>query len=405
MKFLPLLFFAVLYIPAQSQIWNPIRHCVVDGSGECISNTILTALPFLRITPDARSGALGDAGVALSADPNAIHHNAARLAFAEQDLSISATLSPWLRNLGIDDIYLFYLTSYKKLDDLQTVGLGLRYFSLGSIDFKDENGMDLGTGRPNEFEIVGSYARKLSPKFSASLSAKYARSSLASNRSIGGTQIFPATTFAADIGVFYKSKLGASGRSNYLSLGAAITNLGAKVSYTRNTVKDFIPTNLGIGANYEMNFDDYNTLNLILDINKLMVPTPCPIGDTTCFDVNKNRIADYREKPLFSGVFGSFTDATGGFREELQELTFSLGMEYWYDKTFAIRMGYFHENALKGNRKYFTLGCGFKYNVFGINLSYLVPTNITRSPLANTLRFSFIFDLGAFEAGSADSQN
>ncbi|MFN8281135.1 MAG: type IX secretion system outer membrane channel protein PorV [Saprospiraceae bacterium] len=387
-------------INAVGQIWNPIRHCVVDASGECVSNTILTAMPFLRITPDARSGALGDAGVALSADPNAIHHNAARLAFAEQDLSISATLSPWLRNLGIDDIYLFYLSGYKKIDKLQTAGMAIRYFSLGSIDFKDENGMDLGTGRPNEFEVVGSYARKLSPNLSASLSAKYARSSLASNRTIGGTQIYPATTFGADLGVFYKGKLGASGRSNYLSLGGSITNLGAKVSYTRNTVKDFIPTNLAIGANYEMNFDDYNTLNAIFDINKLMVPSPCPIGDSTCFDVNKNRIADYREKDLFTGVFGSFTDATGGFREELQELMLSFGLEYWYDKTFAIRMGYFHENALKGNRKFFTLGTGFKYNVFSINLSYLVPTNITRSPLANTLRFSFIFDLGAFQTSS-----
>ncbi|MEO6189454.1 MAG: type IX secretion system outer membrane channel protein PorV [Saprospiraceae bacterium] len=383
-----------------AQIWDPIRGCVVDASGDCVSNTILSALPFLRITPDARSGALGDAGVALSADPNAIHHNAARLAFADQNLSISATLSPWLRNLGIDDIYLFYLTGYKKIDDLQAVGLGVRFFSLGSIDFKDANGMDLGTGRPNEIEIVGSYARKLSPKFSASLSAKYARSSLASNRTIGTTQIFPATTFAADIGVFYKTKMGSSGRRNFLSLGGAITNLGSKVSYTRNTTKDFIPTNLAIGGNYEMNFDDYNSLNVMLDINKLMIPTPCPIGDTTCFDLNKNQIADYREKPLFNGVFGSFSDATGGIKEELQELVYSLGVEYWYDKQFAVRMGYFHEHALKGNRKFFTLGCGFKYNIYGINLSYLVPTNITRSPLANTLRFSFIFDLGAFNSES-----
>ncbi|MEP7195776.1 MAG: type IX secretion system outer membrane channel protein PorV [Saprospiraceae bacterium] len=396
--------FLVLIFSSQvfSQYWDVHRGCVVDGSGECISNTILTAMPFLRINPDARSGALGDAGVALSADPNAIHHNAARLAFADQDLSMSATLSPWLKNLGIDDIYLFYLAGYKKLDDLQTVGLGLRFFSLGSIDFKDENGMDLGTGKPFEFEIAGAYARKLSPNLSASLSAKYARSSLASNRSIGGIQIYPANTFAADIGFFYKAKMGASGRRNYLSLGGAITNLGSKVSYTRNTVKDFIPTNLAIGGNYEMNFDDYNSLNLILDINKLMVPTPCPFGDSSCYDVNHNAIADTREKSLFDGVFGSFNDATGGFKEEIQELMYSVGVEYWYDKQFAVRLGYFHEHALKGNRKYFTLGCGVKYNVFGINLSYLVPTNITRSPLANTLRFSFIFDLGAFNADATN---
>lgn len=389
--------FFLSYSIANSQYWDSRRGCIVGPAGDCVSNTLLTALPFLRITPDARSGALGDAGVALSADPNAMHHNAARLAFAEQDLSFSATMSPWLRNLGIDDIYLFYLSGYKKVDNLQTVGGAVRFFSLGSIEFKDENGNDLGTGNPFEFEILGAYSRKLSNKLSASLSAKYAQSSLASNRTIGGTQIIPARTFGADIGFFYKSKMGASGRSNYLSLGGAITNLGSKVAYTKTATRDFIPTNLALGGNYEMNFDDYNTLNLVLEINKLMVPSTIPFGDSS-FDVNRNQIADYREKPLFEGIFGSFSDAPGGFKEEIQELMYSVGLEYWYDKQFAVRMGYFHEHAFKGNRKFFTLGVGVKYNVFAINLSYLVPTNITRSPLANTLRFSFVFDLGAFEA-------
>ncbi|NOT36514.1 MAG: type IX secretion system outer membrane channel protein PorV [Saprospiraceae bacterium] len=380
-----------------AQYWDATRGCIVNQSGDCVSNTLLTALPFLRITPDARSGALGDAGVALSPDPNAMHHNAARLAFAEQDMSFSATMSPWLRNLGIDDIYLFYLSGYKKLDNLQTVGGSLRFFSLGSIDFKDENGNDLGTGNPFEFEISAAYSRKLSSKLSASLTAKYAQSSLASNRTIGGTQIIPARTFAADLGFFYKSKMGASGRSNYLSIGGAITNLGSKVAYTKTATRDFIPTNLALGGNYEMNFDDYNSLNVILEISKLMVPSTIPFGHPE-FDADTNKIADYREKPLFEGIFGSFGDAVGGFKEETQELMYSVGMEYWYDKQFAVRMGYFHEHAFKGNRKFFTLGCGVKYNIFGINLSYLVPTNITRSPLANTLRFSFVFDLGAFEA-------
>ncbi len=399
MRYSLILILVVVFINnSYSQYWSSTRGCIVNQSGDCVSNTLLTALPFLRITPDSRSGALGDAGVALSTDPNAMHHNAARLAFAEDDLSISATMSPWLRGLGIDDIYLFYLSGYKKIDNFQTVGLGIRFFSLGAIDFKDDNGNDLGTGRPFEFEIAGAYSRKLSNKLSASLTAKFAQSSLASNRSIGGTQIIPARTFAADLGVFYKSKAGASGRSNFLSLGAAITNLGNKVAYTKTAVRDFIPTNLAIGANYEMNFDDYNTLNIVAEINKLMVPTTIPFGDSIRGDVNGNKIADYREKALFDGIFGSFTDAPGGFSEEIQELMYSVGLEYWYDKVFAVRMGYFHENTLKGNRKFFTLGCGVKYNIYGINLSYLVPTNITRSPLANTLRFSFVFDFGAFKA-------
>ena len=192
--------------------------------------------------------------------------------------------------------------------------------------------------------------------------------------------------------------MGASGRRNYLSLGAAVTNIGSKVTYVKGLVKDVIPTNLGIGANYEMNFDDFNSINLILDINKFLVPTPIPPGHPD-YNVNPlDSIADYRQKPLFSGIFGSFSDAPGGAREELQELMYSLGIEYWYDKQFAVRAGYFHENSLKGNRQYLTLGCGFKYNVFGMNLSYLVPTNNTRSPLANTIRFSLLFDMAAFNS-------
>jgi len=393
------IFFIIITLCATSilkgQTWSKPKRCIIDqATGECVTNTLLTALPFMHINPDARAGGIGDAGLATSADPNALHFNAAKLAFVENKFALSATLSPWLRNLNIDDIYLLYLSGYYKVGKDQAVGGAIRYFSLGAIDFRDEFGNDLGTGRPNEIEITGAYARKLTPKLSASLSAKFALSSLATGRTVSGTQIFPARTFAADIGVFYKGPAGSSGRRNYLSLGAAITNLGAKVTYTKSTTRDFIPTNIGIGGNYEMNFDDYNSLNLILDFNKLMVPSTIPQGHPD-FDANNNKVADIREKPLFSGVFGSFSDAVGGFTEEMQEITIHPAIEYWYDKQFAVRMGYFYEHALKGNRKFFSLGCGVKYNVFSINISYLVPTNINRSPLANTLRFTFIFDLGA----------
>lgn len=393
--------FLILNNSVTAQYWNPIKGCIVDNrTGECLSNTILTALPFLRINPDARSGALGDAGVALSADPNAMHHNASRLAFAEQDMGIAATYTPWLRNLNIDDIYLFYLTGFKKVDKNQSVGMGLRYFSLGDIEFRDINGEDLGTGKPNELEVNLAYARKLSEKFSASLSAKFAYSNLASGRTVNGSEITSAKSFGADIGTFYRTKLGQSGRRNYLNVGMAITNIGSKVTYVKNLTKDFIPTNLSLGANYEMNFDDYNTLNIIGEMNKFMVPSPYPVGDSINNDKNKNGISDYREKSLFEGMFGSFSDAPGGFREELQEMMWSLAFEYWYDKQFAVRMGYFSEHSLKGNRKFLTLGCGLKYNVFGLNLSYLVPTNSNRSPLANTLRFTLLFD---FANRSAES--
>ena len=385
--------FAYSSLLGQNYKFDVTRKCFVDGAtNECVSNTILTALPFLRISPDARGGAMGDAGVSLTTDPNAMHYNAARLAFAEDNTGLASTYSPWLRNLGIDDIYMVYLSGYTKIDKTQAAGMAIRYFSLGSIDFRDDNGNDLGTGRPNEFEFNAAYARKLSPVLSGSLSAKFVYSNLASGRFVQANQISSARSFGADIGVFYRNKLGQSGRRNYLNAGLAITNIGSKVTYIKGLVKDFIPTNLGLGATYEMNFDDFNSFSVTAEINKFMVPTPIPQGDPN-FDVDSNKVADYREKPLFEGIFGSFSDAPGGFTEELQELMWTIGLEYWYDKQFAVRAGYFHEHVLKGDRKFLTMGCGIKYNIFGINLSYLVPTTNNRSPLANTLRFSIIFDL------------
>ncbi|MDQ3141222.1 MAG: type IX secretion system outer membrane channel protein PorV [Bacteroidota bacterium] len=403
--YVPVLLFTCLCYFGEAQIWDPVKKCVVDATngtnGDCLSNTLLTAVPFLRITPDARSGALGDAGVSLTPDANALHHNAARLPFADQNLSISATLSPWLRNLGIDDIYLMYLTGFYKIDDNQVAGAAVRYFSLGEIEFRDDVGSSLGTGRPNEVEANFTYARKLSPIFSASLSAKFVYSNLASGRFVGASEITSAKSFGADIGVFYRNTLGSSGRRNYLNVGMAITNIGSKVTYIKELNKDFIPTNLGLGGTYEMNFDDYNSLSVTAEVNKLLVPSPIPFGNSA-YDVDTNKVADFREKGLFEGIFGSFNDGVGGFSEELQEFTYSLGLEYWYDKQFAVRFGYFNEHALKGNRKFLTMGCGFKYNVFGLNLSYLVPTNTNRSPLANTLRFSLTYD---FLPASAPTEN
>lgn len=376
-----------------AQVWDPGQKCLVDQAGNCISNTLLTAVPFLRINPDARSGGMGDAGLATSADPNAMHYNESKLVFAEQDIAISATYTPWLRNLGIQDIYIAYLTGYYKVDDRQAVGFGLRYFSLGDIPFTDENGDPLGTGRPNEFELEAGYARKLSSKMSASLAAKYVYSNLAADFVVNGNEIKAGNAFAADIGITYKTPWNFGGRKNNLTIGAAITNLGSKIGYTDSTEpqdREFLPGNLGVGAALDMPLDEYNTFTFTFDLNKLLVPTP------SNEDSDGNGVADFRERSFFDGTFGSLADAPGGFTEELQELMYSVGLEYWYDKQFAVRAGYFSEHRLKGNRKYLTLGIGLKYNVFGINMSYLVPTSNLQSPLANTLRFSLIFDFEAF---------
>lgn len=393
---------------SQAQVFDPNKGCVIDNNGNCVSNTLLTAMPFLRITPDARSGGMGDMGVALSPNSNSMHFNASNLVFSQQESGFSITYTPWLTNLNLDDIFLLYTSGYYKIDKNSAIGGSIRYFSLGDIDFTDAQGGSLGTGRPREGEFALAYARKLGDNFSASLTGKYIFSNLASGQQVNGIDINTAKAFAADLGVNYRTKSNLWGYKGEFSLGAAITNIGSKVSYTRdNLVKDFIPANLGVGTAIRLDFDQHNSLTFGVDLNKLMVPTP--IASTILdangnaiknpeWDKNGNEIADYREKSLFSGILGSFTDAQGGFREEIKEIAVSAGLEYWYDNQFAFRTGYYWESAEKGNRQYFTVGAGIKYNVFGIDLSYLVPTSVIPNPLDNTLRFSLLFDFSVFKS-------
>ena len=370
-------------------VTGPDGNFAPGTGGPCV-NTVVSAVPFLRITPDARGAAMGDAGLALSPDANAIHYNASRLAFTDQELALSATYTPWLQALGLNDVYLAYLAGFKQLDENQTVGLSLRYFSLGDIAYTNENNEPQGTGKPNEFEIAGTYARRLTPNLGLSITAKYINSNLAAGQQVQGQIIEAGQSIAADLGVTYRSEpLGPSG--NLLTIGGAITNIGSKISYTLDTIRDFLPANLGIGAAYTFNLDQYNQITVTAETNKLLVPTPCPPGATNC-PRTQNEIDDL--SPI-SGLLTSFGDAPDGFSEELKEFTFSLGAEYWYAQQFAVRAGYFHEDQTKGGRRYLTAGLGLKYNIFGINLSYLVPTSNQRNPLDNTLRFSLLFDFGA----------
>lgn len=381
--------------------FDPIKGCVIDSNGECLPNVLLSAVPFLRITPDARSGALGDAGLATSADPNSLHFNSSKLAFIEKEASFSATYTPWLRNLGLNDVYLAYLTGYKKVDDLQTIGAGLRYFSLGNITYTDINGGQTGMGNPRELEFAVSYNRKLSENFSAGLTAKFIHSNLASGQQVAGQLISSANAFAADLSFLYRKEVDVAPGGSILTIGGALTNLGSKVSYTNGINRDFIPANIGIGSALLMNLDEYNSITLTLDINKLLLPTPTNPVDSLGnanpdFDSDpQNGIADYREQSIFAAALGSFSDAPGGFSEELREFNISFGAEYWYDEQFAVRAGYYYEHPLKGDRQFVTVGVGLKYNVFGLDLSYLVPTNNRRNPLDNTLRFTVQFDFAA----------
>lgn len=383
--------------------FDPVKGCIVNSSGECVPNTILTALPFLRIAPDARGGAMGDVGIAVAPDPNSMHYNPANLVFASEDFALSATFTPWLRDLAINDVYLAYLSGYKKLDNNQLVGGALRFFSLGSINFLDEQGIDKGDGKPRELELTVSYGRKLGDKLSAALSAKYIYSNLASGQFVNGVLINSATSFAADFSLAYRTKTKVSDYKAEWAWGMNISNIGSKVSYTDRPLKEFIPTNLGIGTSLSIDFDDYNSLAIALDFNKLLVPTPVSrtiqLQDGTLID-NPDYV-DVRQFSLFEGITRSFYDAPGGFSEELSEINIGVGLEYWYDKQFAARIGYHYESPLKGARRFMTVGIGVKYNVFGLNISYLVPTSNFRSPLDNTLRFGMNFDITAFKENQA----
>ena len=358
---------------------------------------ITTAVGFLSISPDARAAAMGDAGAAIAPDANSIHWNAGKLAFVENSIGFSLNYTPWLGKI-VDDMSLSYLSGYYKLTDDQAVGMELRYFDLGDIDLFNDNGDPTGSVRPREFAIGGTYSRKLSEKLGVGVSLRFIHSNISQNIAAIGDDSKPGTSVAGDIAVYYNTDLQMGASTSKLAFAGSISNIGGKISYLNDETKDFLPTNLRLGTAWTANFDAYNTITLSLDFNKLMVPTP-PIYETAAdgniiFDPNGDPIIAKGKDPdrgVISGMFGSFFDAPDGFSEEMQEVMISFGAEYWYNQLFAARAGYFYENANKGNRKYFTVGLGFRYQVFGIDFAYLIPTE-QEHPLAETLRFSLLFN-------------
>jgi hypothetical protein len=355
-------------------------------------NTITTAVPFLLIAPDARGGAMGDAGVSTTPDANSMHYNPAKYAFMESKVGFSASYTPWLRSL-VGDINLAYVAGYYKLDDISAVAGSLRYFSLGDITFTDNAGEVIGNYRPNEFSIDGTYSRKFSQTWSGAVAGRFIFSDLTQGIYVQGVQTKPGTSVAADISVYHQHELNWR-NFDYaeFAFGANISNIGSKISYSdATTEKDFVPTNLRIGPRLTLDFDEYNRMSFTLDIEKLLVPTP-PEYDSTGTDIIAGKNPDVA--PV-QGIIQSWYDAPGGFQEELQEFYFATGVEYWYNKAFVLRGGFFYEDASKGNRKYFTIGAGLKYNVFGLDFSYLIPMQ-QQNPMENTLRFSLLFDFDAF---------
>ncbi|HAH23504.1 MAG TPA: hypothetical protein DCL77_07075 [Prolixibacteraceae bacterium] len=352
------------------------------------ANTITTGVPFLTIAPDSRSGAMGDAGVALSPDVNSQHWNPAKYAFVESEMGVALSYTPWLSQL-VKDINLAYLVGYKRLDDQQTVSASLRYFSLGDITFMSDLGAELGNQHPNEFAFDVGYTRLLSDKFSGAVALRYIRSDLTGGQLVNGVETHAGSTFATDVAFYYQNEIRVNRKMSTIAAGINLSNIGGKISYTDGETKDFLPANMKVGVSYKTEMDKYNTITFAFDANKLLVPTP----DTASVDILTGLGSS---KSVVSGIFSSFSDAPGGAKEEFKEITFSLGAEYWYNKQFALRAGYFYEDASKGNRKFFTAGAGLRLNVFALDFSYLLPV-AQNNPLANTLRFTLSFDLDAFK--------
>lgn len=353
-------------------------------------NIVTTAVPFLRISPDARAGGMGDLAIATSPDAAASFFNLGKVPFNANRAGINVTYTPWLKNL-VNDVYLASAAGFYKLDELQAVSGSLRYFSLGSIQFTDQNGNSLGSNNPREFGLDFGYSRRLSDKVGLGVGLKYINSALATGPAAGGGSYKAGSAVAADLGFYYNNT---SEEGDGWAFGAAITNLGSKIGYTDNTdQRDFIPANLGMGTTYTKVIDESNKIAFGVDLNKLLVPTP------PGFDGTAAQYEAYRKKSVVSSWFSSFGDAPGGFKEELREFQISTGAEYSYNNQFAVRAGYFYEDRTKGNRRYFTAGVGVKYNVLGLNFSYLVPTGsgVNQNPLSNTLRFSLVFDLNGTE--------
>lgn len=378
-------------------------------------NTITTALPFLGINPDSRSGAMGDAGTALSPNSSSIIWNTAMLNFSKSKSEIGVSYTPWLRQLT-NDMHLSYLSGYARVGERHVIGGALRYFSLGEITFTDAAGGYIREFKPNEFELTLAYAFKLADKHSIGINGKFAYSNLTGGLVTAGTETKAAIAGIADISYAYRTEdINWFKVNGIYSLGVTITNIGNKVAYSANARRDFLPTALKIGNAYTAKIDKYNSLTVSVDVSKLLVPTP-PVyatinGESTLISGKSNDVG------VIAGMIQSFYDAPGRvekdsngdpidngdgtykvkkgskFGEEMREIMIGSGLEYWYNDIFAVRGGYFYENISKGGRQFFTMGVGFKYNIFCFDFSYLAALK-RNNPLANTMRFTLRFTLG-----------
>ncbi len=397
-KYISLVFLTIVFGNHQTRAQDDINYSQ-------FLNTITTAVPFLMIGPDSRAGAMGDVGVATKPDANSAYWNTAKTAFLEQQQALTISYIPWLRNL-VNDIYMAQVGYTWRPNERVSVSHGLRYFSLGEITFRGEDASLLQIVNPNELAIdICGVGYKINDYFSGGFSTRYIFSNLTSGASIGGSDSKAGNAIAVDVNGFYKKPIKVGENDADYMLGFNIQNIGNKVSYSESAERDFIPMNLKIGTGINVEIDEFNEFGMYLDVNKLLVPTPPAYqkeGNGFAEDANKDYIIESGMDPNVSTVQGmiqSFYDAPGGMNEEFNEINWSLGAEYWYDKQFALRLGYFYENPNKGNRNHMTLGLGLKYQIFNLDFSYLVPFT-QRNPLENTLRFTMSFDFADIKSAS-----
>ena len=369
-------------------------------------NAVQTVVPFLTIAPDSRAGGMGDAGVATSPDVYSMHWNPAKFAFIEGNSGVGISYSPWLRNLGITDINMAYLTGYKRLDTKQVLAMSLLYSSLGLVSLTDDYGERILDINPNEFALDAAYSRLFTDNLSGGIAFRFIYSNLTGGNPSGGDETKPGTSFAADISGYYQKEITLFSKDARLGFGLNFSNIGSKMSYRpHRQTSDFIPMNMRLGTAATINLDSYNKITATIDINKLLVPTT-PIyfnigdinekGDTIRSALTEIKAGKDPDVSVPVAIFQSFFDAPGSFKEELREITYSYGVEYWYNNQFALRGGYFHEYETKGNRKYFTAGAGFRFKGFTLDFSYLMPLRQDNA-LAHTLRFSLAFDFNALK--------
>ncbi|MDD2283783.1 MAG: type IX secretion system outer membrane channel protein PorV [Paludibacter sp.] len=354
-------------------------------SEEAPSNPIISAVPSLTISPDARGAGMGDVGAATSSDVSAQFWNPAKYVFAESDAGLVFSFTPWLRQL-VSDINLTYLAGYWKFDQRRALSASLRYFSLGKVLMTDYTGRDWAKAYPNEFAVDVAYSQKLFENFSAAAALRFIYSDLNNGTNMaGGSEIYPGVAVAADVAMYYKTPVQMYSGDGSLAFGLNVSNIGSKISYDERASSSFIPANIRLGTSFDYPIDEYQRLSFSADAYKMLVPTM----DYTKTAENINY---YNEMTSLQGILSSFNDAPGGYKEELQEISWSAGAEYVYNNQFSVRAGYFNEHQNKGNRKFFTAGAGFKLNVFQLDASYIISIAQT-SPLDQTLRFSLSFDL------------